>query len=388
MPNYTFIVLLLAIMRDQIRYILVFLLLLLTQNEKLHAQIVKLDSLNGLCLESKFHVGSVYPHKSSVTYVLDKNLIGFDVTLTTQSKGRHMWEKLFRNPSYGIGYHYFDLGNREILGHLHAVYGLIDIPFHIPKGNVMFSYQVDFGMGYFTKTYDPYKNPLNHVVSSPYNVYIGLDFGARFRLNDQNELKTALELTHCSNGKTRSPNQGLNTISLTAAYLYSIRKPYKPKEVEVFTNYRRHFLELVGNVGAKRDDNLKDDVYLVSSLIADYYYGYSAKYALGIGLDGFYDASLAPHQDFFEEVERDNSVNYQLGTHLGFRARYKDLYILLNAGYYLVQKYLRHGKIYSRIGLRYAITDQVLLNLTLKAHSTIADYIEWGVGYRFNTYGR
>jgi hypothetical protein len=344
--------------------------------------------LNGIRLETKVVYGSVFPHNSGVAYLLEKNLVGAEVSLSTQSSGRHMWEELYRYPRYGISYYYLNLGNPEILGNLHAFFGFVDIPFYQSNNIFTFSYQLDFGLGYFTKTFDSYENPLNHIVSSPYNVYIGFDLSGRFKVGEKNEVKTALELFHCSNGKTRTPNLGLNSITLSAAWLYSL-KPETGVRKHVSTDgYRKHYIELIANVGGKRDDNLRDEVYLVSSLIGDYYYACWPKYSFGLGIDAFYDASLSQHREFFQNLPTDNSTNYQFGAHLGFRARYGRLHILLNAGQYIIYDYLRHGNIYSRIGLRYALTENVLLNVTLKAHSTIADFIEWGVGYRINTKGK
>jgi hypothetical protein len=80
-------------------------------------------------LRQKCIYGSVFPHNSGVLYLLERNLSGAEFTLSTASKGRHQWEQLYRNPKYGIGYNYTNLGNPEILGNLHAFFGFIDIPF-------------------------------------------------------------------------------------------------------------------------------------------------------------------------------------------------------------------------------------------------------------------
>ncbi len=343
---------------------------------------------NGCRLELKYQYGAVYPHHSSVEYVLGSNIQGFEINLSTQSTGRHMWEQLYRYPRYGVAYSFLQLGNPEILGNLHALFGYVDIPFYRSEGNFSLNYQVDIGVGYFSKTFEPYENPLNMVVSSPYNVYIGLDFTGRYKLGRNQEIKAGLELTHCSNGKTRSPNMGMNSITLSVAWLYSISPERPVTRMFVPEGYRKNFFELLANVGYKRDDNMKEETYLVSSLIGDYYYAFSPRYAFGAGVDFFYDGSIAQHQEFFDGVTpRDNSINYQYGAHVGFRVRYGRLFMSINAGKYIHADYVRNGYVYSRLGMRYALTDQIMLNLTLKAHSTIADFIEWGIGYRFNTKG-
>lgn len=347
----------------------------------------EIKGLNGIWSETKIQYGAIFPHHSTVSYIMQENILGAELTFSTESKNRHYWESAFRNPRYGVGYSLQRVGNKEVLGNMHAFYGYIDVPFHTPKRNYTFSYQVDFGLGYFTKPYHPYNNPLNHLISSKLNVYIGFDLVARYKIGKNNELKTALELSHCSNGKTKTPNLGVNMVTLSASWLYNLQ-PVKPTpSPDDPIDYKKHYFELVANAGGKRDDNMSELVYFTSSFIADYYYAYSPKYAVGIGGDYFYDASLEQHQEFFKEGTSKGSMNSQVGIHAGFRVRYNKLYVIGNIGHYLVYDYLRHGKVYSRIGLRYSLIDNLFLNFTLKAHNTIADFIEWGIGYRFNTAG-
>lgn len=371
------------------QFFFILVLIVTTQLFSLKARGGNGDSvLNGLAIETKVQYGSVVPHHTSVAYLLQENIVGFDLAFITQSKNRHFWEEAYRNPSYGLGYSFLKLGNDDVLGNMHAFYGLINIPFNLPTNKHYFFYEGNVGLGYFKDVYAKYDNPLNLLMSSHYNVYLGLDLGWRYKISQKSEIKTALELTHCSNGKTRTPNLGVNIVTLSASWLYSI-KPAKPSK-PVFKNiqYKRHFVEFLWNAGGKRDENMKDIVYFVSSGIVDYYYAYSPKYSFGLGADVFYDASLSGYYSFHENVPLDNSVNYQMGMHVGFRARYHRFFFLVNAGYYLKYEYLRHGKVYSRIGLRYALSETIIINLSLKAHNTIADFIECGIGYRLKTQGK
>ncbi len=371
------------------RVLLLFILMFVSQVTLKASGTRSGDSLlNGLWIESKVLYGSVLPHNSSIAYLQQRNVLGFDVDILTGSKNRHGWERLYRNPRYGLGYVYQNLGNSDELGSVHAVYGLIDIPFHQQHGRWRFAYQVDLGLSYFTKRYDAYDNPLNFIVSSPVNVYIGFDLSGSVQLKNQNEIVAALELSHCSNGKIKSPNKGINLVSLSAAYNFNL-KPYKPKmPVGEVSDYRRHYFELIINGGGKRDEEYNEKLYGIGSVVVDYYYAYSPRYSFGIGADGFYDPTLSVHKKLYTGKAGGASTNRQLGCHAGFRVRYGDMYVLLNVGHYLVYDYIMYSPVYSRLGIRYALSDQIYLNLTLKAHKAIADFVEWGVGYRFNTRGR
>ncbi len=344
--------------------------------------------LNGLRVEGKLHYGIMLPHTSEVQYIVHNNISGAELTLSTESNNRHQWEGLFRNPRYGIGYNYNNFHNKDVMGKAHSLFGYIDIPFYKTQSKFGLNYQIGFGLSYFPKRYHPYNNPLNHAISAPVNYYVTFDVHGRYKVGKKNEIKTAIELSHYSNGKTKSPNYGLNSITFSAAWLYSIIPANEIELPSVKIPYKKHVYEIIANAGGKRDDMLNDKVYLISSVVIDYCYFYTARYAFGGGVDLLYDGSLeATKLSEINENESSSKDNYQAGLHMGFRVRYGDLQVVLQTGYYVYANYLKHTSVYSRIGMRYALTDKLLFNFTLKSHLAIADFIEWGIGYRFNTKG-
>jgi len=116
--------------------------------------------------------------------------------------------------------------------------------------------------------------------------------------------------------------------------------------------------------------------------VIDYKYVPWMKYSFGAGIDVFYDQSLGPNKVGDLGGTYSESDLYQLGLHVGFYSRYSKLNILMQLGTYLHANYYKYTRIYSRIGIRYEIYNNLLLNFSLKAHRAIADYLEWGIGYR------
>ncbi len=342
------------------------------------------STLNGLRIEGKMLYGFIYPHSSFIEYVLDRNIHGAEFLVSTGSTGRHSYEYLYRYPRYGAGYNFTNFGNAEVLGKAHALFGFCEVPFYRSNNRLNVNYKIDFGLAYNTVVYDVYENPLDHSISSKFNGFVGFDFNATYSLSNRNHIKLGFELTHYSNGKAKSPNLGINAVTLTAAYLYDL-KPFKPLAENLVAKplYDKHVVDIVWNNGYKRDDMLNEKLYHISTLVADYYYCFAPKYGFGGGVDFFYDASLAPTKEFEEKVEANSSDNYQFGAHLGAMARYNNFGVLLETGHYIHAPFHKYSAFYSRFGMRYAIKGRVILNFTIKAHYAIADYIEWGIGYRF-----
>lgn len=348
----------------------------------------KSDSLRyGLRVETKIHYGFIYPHHSAIEYLLAGNISGAEVSLSHQTDGSMPWEVLFRYPRYGIGYNFNNFANPQVLGYSHAMFGFFDASIYRSRRIFSLNYQFDFGFAYINKNYQPYTNPMNIAISAHTNVYIGIDFDARWKIGKRNELKTALELSHFSNGKIRSPNLGLNTVTLSAAWLYSLSPDRNLKLFPPAFGFKRHFVEIVWSGGAKRDDMLDEKIYKISTLVMDYNYAISAKYAFGCGLDFFFDESLRPTKEYEEGIASEKGDNLQLGAHVGARTRYGRMNIIMDVGHYVYADFYKYSGMYSRIGMRYMATDYLMLTLSIKAHYAIADYIEWGVGYRFKTRG-
>lgn len=341
--------------------------------------------LNGLRIEGKINYGFIYPHSGFIEYILDGNIHGAEISLSTASTGRHIWEELYRHPRYGLAYNYMNYSNEAILGDAHALFGYCEIPFFQSRNRFLASYQIGFGAAYNTKVYDIYKNPLNHSISTRVNAFISFDVYALYQISPKNHMKLGFELSHYSNGKMRSPNLGINTVTVTAAWQYSIIPERNISNKNINNKgIQRHIVDVLWNFGAKRDDMLDEKLYSVSSIFGEYYYMFSHKYGAGGGIDFFYDESLKPTHEFEEKVEGSNSDNYQCGAHLGLTIRFGNFGIILGAGNYIRAPFHKYTSVYSRFGMRYAVKGKLILNCTVKAHYAIADYVEWGIGYRFN----
>lgn len=339
--------------------------------------------LNGLTISPKVRYGFIYPHHSSIAYILEGNIKSFELTLSTSANGRHIYEDLYRSPGYGLGYNYLDFSNPDVLGRAHAIFGFFEAPFCRNTHKLNFLYQISLGCGYINQVFDSDNNPLNLAISSHVNIYVGFGTHMRYRINQRNHLNLGLEASHYSNGKLKSPNLGLNTVLTSFAWMYDLTPSKEVDYSGLSRNFNKHFIDLNLNMGLKRDDMLNEYVYQTASFISDYWYGFVPKYAVGAGFDFFYDESLGPTKVAEEEIPAIPADNYQAGLHLGLMAQYNRFALYLNTGMYVWANYQKYSTAYNRLGLRYTLNNRINLNLSIKAHYAIADFVEWGVGYRF-----
>lgn len=364
--------------------LIVFIVCLISVYDNSAASTDSLKFINNLGLSVEANYGYVFPHHSSIIYSLQSGITSLELNVTTNTYGYGSWDKLYRFPGLGAGYLYSTLGNDQVFGKAHALFLFMDVPFSSKLKRFSFSYRFGFGAAYLTRKFSVSENPMNVAISSSINAYASFKLNMRFLINKRNEVAAGVNFMHFSNGKVASPNLGLNCITVYAAYLFNIipaRYPRISDKKEIALE--KHDFELVYSCGAKSDDQISGKYYFISTFVFDYKYVPGLKYSFGAGLDIFYDESLGMNKaddtgGFYSQTDL-----YQLGIHAGFYPRFSKLNIILQAGSYLYADYYKYSRIYMRLGFRYEVYNNILINITLKTHLAIADYLEWGIGYRF-----
>jgi hypothetical protein len=344
-----------------------------------------LKLINNLRLGADLHYGTILPHSKAIEYSLESNIERFELTLATNSYGRSDWDRAYRFPRLGAGYLYTSLGNDKVFGHAHAFFLSMDIPFFKIEKKLSTNYQISFGLAYLSRVFDINENPLNMAISSGLNVYGCFNLNSKYRLDNRSELRAGFGFSHFSNGKLATPNLGINSFTLSAGYSYNLTNSRYERKLNLNgPKLMKHQAEVILSGGTKTDDQVTGIYYLVSSFVADYKYVPTLKYAVGLGADLFYDQSLGPNKIAEEGGASSTTDLFQTGLHAGFYTRYSHLSVMLQIGSYVFANYYKYARVYSRIGIRYEVFSGILLNLSLKSHYAIADYIEWGIGYRFN----
>ena len=127
------------------------------------------------------------------------------------------WGRLYPHAVQGIGVAYNTFFNASELGNPVSVYVFQTSRIASLAPRLSLDYEWNFGASFGWKKYDPDSNPLNTVVGSRINAYINLGFFLNWAIDPQTHLKAGVDVTHYSNGNTRYPNAGVNTVGATVA---------------------------------------------------------------------------------------------------------------------------------------------------------------------------
>jgi hypothetical protein len=304
--------------------------------------------------------------------------------------GKRAWQKTWKFPTYGIGFYQTDWEATQYLGNPSAIFVFFNAPLIGAQKKFSFNYDIGIGVAYNFLAYDPETNPENDLIGSDVNVYLNFRGELNYELSNRLNADFGIGWTHFSNGRTRTPNIGVNMIGLDLGMKYHFRpskkelytsENFKPEllspETGDFSPFWEYSSTVSGGWRTSSNDINSETIYRVGSLAfeANRHYGNIGKY--GIGFDIFYDSGLV--EEFPEGTS--NSEFIYTGINFGHQLKIQKFTFITQLGVYLQDK-PEKGKIYTRFALRYDIVKNLYIRGGLKTlNGFAADFIEWGVGY-------
>ena len=303
------------------------------------------------------------------------------------SKGEALWQKVHRFPTFGIGVHYMDLGNDDVLGYAYSMYGFVKYPVFRSKPD-WFIGNAQFGLAYLTQKFDVESNFWNLVIGTHFNVYGNLSGDGQIKINDRLFWKYGLGLSHYSNGSFATPNLGINIISVRTGIRFNAYK-HKPDYslIEQLAPFKQKAEFLVSFWTGIREEYPVDN-RKYPSFVLNFNYLYALNYdkKLGVGLDLMYEGYIARKivRLNYKEVA-DPMDTYRLGAFASYDIVISRFQIFTHIGAYIYnQLHTPTQFLYERVGLNYALSKNWKTTISLKLHYVEADYISMGFAYSFH----
>jgi hypothetical protein len=358
---------------------LLLILILISSSLTGEAQLAK----NPFIVELKIHSGMNVPFYKALGYLIKDDIYSFDISLSRPADGKDYWEKLYRYPRQGVGFSCWSLGNNEIFGNAYVLYSLINIPLFKYSQKFSLNYQLASGGAFIPKSFNIYTNHLNRAIGSHANLYIHLGVSGRIALSPRSEVTIEAAITHFSNGKTKSPNYGINVVTFSLGFNYLLNKNNFIMHDAEIPAFQKHYIQsVIFSSGLKVSDNLIDRKFLSSSLSYNIEREVSIKRKIGLGADFSYDGSIREGLANKDGVpEKDLGKLLRVGLHSSYAIRYKQMAMGIQVGYYLYSKYTVLTRVYNKISVQYMLPGNFSVNIGVKSHMAKADCLEYGIGY-------
>ncbi len=330
--------------------------------------------------EFKYHYGFILPHHKSFEYLIEDQVSAFEFNIAFPTKGRRKWQIAHKYPDLGFGVFYGNLQNPEILGNVLSVYPFINAP--ILKGRYFsLNYNLEFGLSYLTKKFNVDNNIYNIAIGSNFNGHVSFGLDLKFKIGERFDIKTGIGFTHFSNGAIRTPNKGINLVTINAALRYYNNRFKIPKEKPKIDFKSQNDFCIIPSIGIKQNDDPGGRNYLISSLLVEYIRQFHIKHGVGAGMDLFYDQSLQKLtvlDSVFSSTKKDYIYP---GAHVAYNFIFGKTTFIVHVGVYFFNKPRTYQNIFSRIGMRFKITRHLVANISLKTYMAQADFAEFGLGY-------
>ncbi|HTX88968.1 MAG TPA: acyloxyacyl hydrolase, partial [Bacteroidales bacterium] len=347
---------------------------------------------SNMMVEGKFYYGFIYAHHLELE-LFNSHLPAFEINLQQETYGKMKWERYFAYPQIGVSLLYSPLGKSPILGDAYALFPFINFPL-VRSGNFMLGFRFGLGVGYLTKKFDRTLNYQDIAIGSHFNAAVNIMLEARYRLSYRLTLSAGITLQHFSNGSLKTPNYGLNLPMANVGLAYRLVREnrkisdhvYPP--TEPFEAIIRHRIDFYFGLalGYKNMQAEYGKNFIVYHIYENTLFPVSRKSKFGFGFDLSYD----PSHITILEAQGDTVTNKLKILRPGINAAYElvmsRLGVFLNIGYYLGGAEKSNGPFYEKLALQYDFLKNFFASVMLKVHWGRADYIGWGLGYRFNTY--
>lgn len=343
-----------------------------------------------LMVETQANYGFLIAHHLEME-VFNEHFPSFEVSIARSTYGKQQWETMYNYPVTGINYWTAWLGDKETLGQAHALMPYISFPI-VKSETSEFNFRLAAGLGYLTKRFDRLDNYKYIAIGSHLNAAINLKLEYRWKPINHFQVFGNIQLMHFSNGSIKTPNYGLNIPSLGGGVAFRINKenPYIRRAIRpsltMFEFDGRQFLEVrAGTAFGVKD--IGEAIHSRYNVFAGYVsvvkqFGYKSK--AGVCFDFSYDGSDALSVG---TKGVDYNHEYQLikpGVALTYEVVLSRLSFPLALGFYTGGKNMGEGISYYKLGMQYIIHRNLFTSLTLKTHYARADYVAFGVGYRFS----
>jgi hypothetical protein len=309
----------------------------------------------------------------------------FEISYNFNTYGKNPFHSIYNYPQLGIAAGIYNLGNQEDIGLTYAFTPTISVPFsmnkHLPQ------LKLGIGLGIVSKPFGTNGNFRNIAIGSHLNAAILLELEKSFQLFEKIKMYYSVSAIHFSNGASTLPNLGLNAVTFNIGFSHGMRK-----KKEIILSEKKTFDKSIRFTplfyGGWRENSIhKPKKHGIGIISLEFSKQINQKGNWLFGVDFIYNSSIE-HTDELGDLKDDTDYlkkdsNFQSGIFTGYGLYFRNIEFFIQLGAYTYSQYKDRGIFYQRIGLRKILYDKLVLNIGLKSHSAVAEYIEIGIGYRF-----
>ncbi len=331
-----------------------------------------------------YNFGFIMQHRNNMGNLVNGFVNGAEINYIKPTTGNKLWHHENNFPESGIGFSYFDLNNPKELGNLYALYAFYDIPLNDKAKPFRLYMRLGEGVAYTPVYFDPLTNHKNNVISTPFSAYVNFKWYYRWDISNRWRLEGGLNFSHASNGRATVPNLGLNLMTFNSAVVYKFLNEPKTKEIKI---------DSIGKVASKNEllfwacfgvnqVTVLGTKHFIQDYSLAYYRNVRNTHKFGGGVDVSYNPANIEQMQLSGDTLSNTVQNTQVGIKFSYCYSIGPWSLPVEMGYYVYSAFKGDGLFFHRIGTRYHFKNNVVAIFSLKTNFAVANYFEFGLGYR------
>lgn len=315
-------------------------------------------------IRTNYQKGFLLPEYDFLEYLTRENITAFELDVCKELSGNKLWQRLYKYPSIGVSFFYTSLGNSKVFGNAYALNPYIKFNL-LSKSNCFVTYVTPVPMLY-----------------SSLNLWLNSEFTASYKVYKDISFIVGTAFNHLSNANLAEPNIGLNTWTFFAGADVLIGK-LKEKNIQEIPDFKKkNQYAIIFATGIKKTRRFANKSYFASSLSIEYKRLTGYKFAIGGGVDIFYDTSIPDEMRRAKKNNIQDLYKFKSGFHISQEFIFGKISLIFQEGLYLfLTDRLNNYFMYNRGILRYKISEHFFVNLAMKSNLVVLDVMEAGVGY-------
>lgn len=325
--------------------------------------------------------GSLLAYGTSLPSLQLRNPVSFRIDAGLLKNEQYVWDYANCYIRNGLSFSYTDFGNKQILGKsLNVV--LYTEPYLLLEKRWRITLRGGAGISFLDKIYNPTYNPENIYASRKVSYLLFIDPTIYFLLSKQVNLFAGMQISHLSNGGSRWPNWGLNTLSAGAGVEYAWQKQeVQRRAVTPFTKKSwRNITHLFGGSHNSNPIGGQQFKRFVGGINTGMIKPLGKVSSLGIGGELYYDelSNLLKAKAAVRDNPWVASLSLQHYLFLG------KLLFGQQMAYYVSPHHPNgNTKFYQRYFLEYNLIRNWYGGVSLRAHGDVSDFLTLTTGYIF-----
>ncbi len=334
-------------------------------------------------LEVNYFYGNILRHNKDIASLIKGHPEGFIVGYNKKTYGLNEWERRYNYPDWGFSFAYQNLKNSK-LGNTYNLMGHYN--FYFLNRKLML--RVAQGVGYNSNPFDIDTNISNNSYGS--SLFSSTVFMINYKesLSPSIDLQGGLTFLHGSNGNSKAPNTGSNSVTINVGLVYKngTVQDYIARGSRIKYREPIHFnISLQSGINESDYLGLGRESFLVVSTSFDK--TLSKKSKIILGTEAFFSKFLKNEIEFLAAAFPQFGVTEdqdwkRVGIFIGHELQFNKTALLAHAGYYLYYPYNYQGRLYQRVGLKRYFGKQYFGSVAVKTHGAKAEALEFGLGIR------